>query len=424
MKNKYVMSLVISLALSIFFFGCKDGGTSMPASSSGSLDTSFGDGGKVTTAIGTMFDAIRDTAIQTDGSIVAVGSSPTGTFTGVFAIARYKSDGSLDTTFNTTGKVTTAIGLINDIANAVAIQSDGKIVVVGGSAYQPGNYIFGLARYNTDGSLDTSFGTGGMVTTAIGNASFAYDVVIQTDGKIVVAGASDSGFALARYNTDGILDTSFGTGGIATTAIGTSSMAFYISIQADGKIVAAGKSSTGATTSVLVLARYNTNGGPDASFGTGGIMTVSNGTSYIDNAVAFQKDDKIVTAGFSAPGGFGLARYNTDGSLDASFGSGGIAITKGIYGMANSVAIQPDGKIVAAGYSFIGSTIVFTLVRCDTNGSLDTSFNSTGIVTTQIGTVNDSANTVAIRPDGIIVVAGSSRTGDTTGVFAVAQYLP
>ena len=426
MKKKNVVLLVLFLNLSIYLLGCNDSSTSTPASSSGSLDTNFGAGGKVTTAIGAMFDSISDVVIQTDGSIVTVGSSPTGTYTGVFAIARYKSDGSLDTTFNSTGKVTTAVGSSNDIARTATIQADGKIVVVGGSASQPGNDIFALARYNINGSLDTSFGTGGTVTTTIGNASFANSVAIQPDDKIVVAGSAfisaTSEFALVRYNTDGSLDTGFGSGGIVTTSTGTSSGVLYVCVQANGKILAAGKS-TGYSTSALILTRYNSDGSLDTTFGNSGIVTTSTVTIWISN-VAVQTDGKIVAAGYSAPGGFGLARYNSDGTLDTSFGTGGIVITSGTNGIAWDVAVQSDGKIVAAGDSFIGSTPVFALARYNTNGSLDESFNSTGIVTTAIGTINDSANTVVIRPDGKIVAAGSSRTGSTTGVFAVAQYLP
>lgn len=427
MTSKNLVLLILFLNFSIFLFGC-DGGTSMPALSSGSLDTNFGTGGKVTTAIGARFDSISDVVIQTDGSIVAVGSSLTGTYTGVFAVARYKSDGSLDTTFNSAGKVTTAVGSIKDTASAAAIQPDGKIVAVGGSASQSGNDIFALARYNINGSLDTSFGTGGTVTTAIGNASFASSVAIQADEKIVVAGSAcigtTCGFALVRYNADGSLDTSFGAGGIVTTSTGTSAGAFYIDVQTDGKILAAGKSFTGTTTSVLVLARYNLNGSLDTTFGSSGIVTTPAETTDIDNAVAIQTDGKIVAAGFSAPGGFALARYNSDGGLDTTFGTGGIVITSVTNGIAWDVAIQGDGKIVAGGYSFIGSTPVFALARYNTDGSLDTSFNSTGIVTTSIGTINDSANAIAIRSDGEILAAGSSCTGSITGVFALAQYLP
>ena len=170
------------------------------------------------------------------------------------------TSGSLDTTFNTTGKVTTAIGAINDSALAVAIQSDGKIVAAGYS-YNGANYDFALVRYNTDGSLDTTFNTTGKVTTAIGASNdSAYVIAIQSDGKIVAAGYSDNGanydFALVRYNTDGSLDTTFNTTGKVTTAIGASNdYAYAVAIQSDGKIVAAGYSYNGANDD-FALVRY------------------------------------------------------------------------------------------------------------------------------------------------------------------------
>jgi uncharacterized delta-60 repeat protein len=421
MKNKSFVILL--LILSIPPFGCSDSSTSTTRSS-GSLDTNFGVSGKVTTSIGSRVDAIRAIAIQTDGSIVALGSSLTGTNVDVFALVRYKPDGSLDTTFNTTGTVTTAIGSIDDIPMTVDIQSDGKIVAAGHTT--PGG--FGLARYNSDGTLDTSFGTGGKVTTAIGNGSYAATVAFQTDNKIVVAGSALTGgsndFALVRYNSDGSLDTGFGTGGIVTTSTGTSVYALHVYIQTDGKILTVGVSSTSASISALVLARYNSDGSLDTTFGSDGIVTAASVTMGINN-VALQTDGKIVTVGYSFPG-FGLGRYNSDGTFDTTFGTGGIVNSSGINGIPWDVAIQDDGKIVAAGYSFVGSDSapVFALSRYNTNGSLDTSFNSTGIVTTAIGTMNDSANAVAICPNGMILAAGSSRTSSTTSVFTLVRYLP
>jgi len=194
--------------------------------------------------------AITFTACGSGGGGGASVTTPTQTPT----------SGSLDTTFNTTGKVTTAIGAINDSALAVAIQSDGKIVAAGYS-YNGANYDFALVRYNTDGSLDTTFNTTGKVTTAIGASNdSAYVIAIQSDGKIVAAGYSDNGanddFALVRYNTDGSLDTTFNTTGKVTTAIGASNdYAYAVAIQSDGKIVAAGYSYNGANDD-FALVRY------------------------------------------------------------------------------------------------------------------------------------------------------------------------
>jgi uncharacterized delta-60 repeat protein len=283
------------------------------------------------------------------------------------------AEGDLDTNFDSDGKVTTAIGGSNHRVRSVAIQSDGKIVAAGNS--RNGNWDFALARYNTDGSLDTSFDSGGKVTTDFGGGNDrAYSVAIQSDGKIVAAGYSSNGsnndFALARYNTDGTLDTNFDSGGKVTTDFGGGNdYAFSVAIQSDGKIVAAGRGS---------------NGGDD----------------------------------------FALVRYNTDGTLDTNFDSGGKVTTDfgGDDDQAYSVAIQSDGKIVVAGLSYTGSNNGFALVRYNTDGTLDTSFDSDGKVTTAIGGTNDRAYSVAIQSDGKIVAAGYSYSGISQD-FALVRYL-
>jgi uncharacterized delta-60 repeat protein len=359
----------------------------------GDLDPSFGNGGKVVTSINSSYGGDSDIAIQSDGKIVAVDISYNGgnneTNDG-FKLARYNTDGSLDTSFGTGGKVVTHIGN-RAFAGAVAIQPDGKIVAAGGSS-SGNNANFALARYNTNGSLDTTFGMGGIVVTSIGDRGFgssagasASAVAIQSDGRIVAAGSIQSYdesyqleeypyFVLARYNTDGSLDTSFGTGGIVVTDIGNFgdySAALAVALQSDGKIVAAGYSSS-RNISKFALARYNTNGSLDTTFGTGGIVLTLIGESSSAFAVAIQSNGKIVAAGRAEPyRGFGifhfaLARYNTDGSLDTSFGSGGKVVTPigNSNAFARAVAIQPAGKIVAAGGSGYGiSTHDFALVR-------------------------------------------------------------
>ncbi|MBF8255996.1 MAG: putative delta-60 repeat protein [Anaerolineales bacterium] len=371
------------------------------AASSGPLDTTFGTGGKVTTAFGPSPDEAHSVAIQSDGKIVVAGYSFNGTFNN-FALARYATNGSLDTTFGTGGKVTTAFGTdTNDRSWSVAIQSDGKIVAAGESAG-----FFALARYNADGSLDSSFGTGGKVKVTTVNG-LAVGVAIQSDGKIVAAGdtfnVADYDFMLIRYNADGSLDAAFGTGGIVTTATGTGTndSALSVAIQADGKIVAAGRSGS-LDDHDFALVRYNTDGSLDATFGTGGKATTPIGTDDWANSVVIQPDGKIVAAGYTGflNTDFALARYNTDGSLDTTFGTGGIATTAiGIHSYAKGVAVQSDGKILAAGDSTNGAgDSDFVLIRYNAGGSPDTTFGTGGIVTTAIGTDTvDNARSVAIQ---------------------------
>jgi uncharacterized delta-60 repeat protein len=432
----------------------------------GDLDPSFGTGGKVLTNFSgcsnctNSNDGANAAAIQTDGKIVAAGFS--STFEPDFALARYNIDGSLDTTFGSSGTVTISLspGGIN-IVNAVAIDTEDKIVVAGVSTVSgSGSQDFSLIRLNTDGSLDTSFGSGGKVTTEFGdrNSASANAIAIQADNKIVVAGSSFvnglSDFALARYNTDGSLDTSFGTGGMVLTDFnnGNNDVANALAIQKDGKIILAGFSNAIGSDGFLLaadfaLARYNTDGSLDTSFGIGGklltnfifIGAPSNGGDDAANAVAIQTDGKIVAAGFfklpvggtglPTGGGFALARYNTDGSLDPSFGSGGNVITvfsgNGSSDVANGIAIQSDGKIVAAGVSLVNGSDEFALARYDTDGSLDPSFGIEGKVLTDFGNgSNDAAKAVVIQADDKIVAAGSAGSVSSfSGAFALARYI-
>jgi uncharacterized delta-60 repeat protein len=399
---------------------------------SGSLDTTFGTGGIVTTPIGSYDAYAYALGIGSDGRIVAAGYSSNGSNYD-FAIVRYNTNGSLDTTFGTGGIVTTPVGSGNAIANALGIQSDGNILAAG-SSYNGSNYNFALVRYNTNGSLDTTFGTGGIVTTPIGSYdAYAYALAIQSDGRIVVAGYSSNGsnynFALVRYNTNGSLDTTFGTGGIVTTPMGSGyDIAYALAIQSDGSILAAGSSYNGSNYDFAIV-RYNTNGSLDTTFGTGGIVTTSIGTGDSEAlALGIGSDGMILTAGKSYNGSnydFALARYNTNGSLDTTFGTGGIVTTPVGSGdaYANVVGIQSDGSILTAGKSFNGSHYDFTLVRYNTNGSPDTSFGTDGIVTTPIGSNDSYAIALGIQSDGNILAAGSSDNGSNIN-FALVSYLP
>ncbi len=405
---------------------------------SGSLDSSFGSGGIVTTVFGSLNDVARALAIQSDGKLVVAGYAYIGS-TIDFAMARYNTDGSLDSTFGTGGIVTTPIGASHDYGYALAIQADGKIVVAGFATF--GTADIAVVRYDTDGSLDTSFGGTGKVTTPIGTGDdYGTAIGIQSDGKIVVAGSAYMGttnnndFAVVRYNTDGSLDTSFGSGGKVTTPIGTSSdSGNAVAIQADGKIVVAGSVYMGTSTrNDFAVVRYDTDGSLDTSFGSGGKMITQAGSrDDWGYAVAIQSDSKIVVAGCARTLGsfnqdFTLVRYDTDGSLDSSFGSGGIVRTPigtgDDYGYA--LAIQPSGKLVVAGYAYNFTTSVnnFAVARYNTDGSFDTSFGSGGKVTTPVGTGTAVARALAIQADGKIVAAGSARPGTTIDDFAVVRY--
>lgn len=395
----------------------------------GQVDTGFGRTGIITTQIGSSDDAAYGVAIQADGKIVAVGSGTSSTPD--FAIVRYNPDGSLDNSFGTGGRVITPFGNSSDVAYAVAIQSDGKIVAAG-TTNNGSNYDFALARYRADGSLDPSFGSGGKVTTALGNSNdLAFAVVIQTDGNIVAGGYGYSGapnyFGLARYYPNGALDPSFGTGGKVLTPIGgADDYIASLALQTDGRIVAAGYAAI-ASNLDFALARYNTDGSLDSSFnGTGKITTAIGTQNDVANSVKIQGDGKIVAAGYATTASnidIALVRYNTNGSLDTSFGTNGKVTTA--IGSGNDFAqasvIQANGKIVIAGGSFTGSNEDFAIVRYNGDGSLDTTFNGTGKATIGIGTGNDEGRAIALQPDNKFVVAGYYFNGSNND-FALVRY--
>jgi uncharacterized delta-60 repeat protein len=308
----------------------------------GDLDPAFGNGGIQITDFFGSYDSATSLALQGDGKIVVAGTAfhGSGFNSADFALARYNPDGTLDPTFGAGGKQTTDFFGNRDQANGVAIEPDGKIVAVGLALHGDTDSTadFALARYNPDGTLDLSFGSGGKQTTDFfGNADFAAGVVIQPDGRIVAAGYAQhqnavSSFALARYTLDGSLDQSFGSGGKLTTDFGNGATGEAVAIQPDGKLVVAGSAYPPGLSSdpIFALARYNPNGSLDQTFGTGGKqMTGFFGHTAVAASVAIEPDGMIVAAGDAFHGSdsstadFALARYNPNGSLDQSFGAGG-----------------------------------------------------------------------------------------------------
>lgn len=396
----------------------------------GTLDVTFDTDGITTVPIGMSDDYGLSMALQPDGKIVTAGYIYNGTDAD-FAVIRYNTDGSLDLTFSGDGMVTTAIGTSDEEAYSVLIQPDGKILVAGLSL-TGFNYEFALVRYNTDGSLDLSFDTDGKVTTAVGLDDYGFAVDLQPDGKIVVAGTSFSGtnydFALARYNSDGSLDLTFDTDGMLLTDMGNEDILRCMTVQADGKIVVAGTSFNGANND-FALARYNTDGSLDLSFDTDGKKIHPVGVNNDEiRSLILQPDGKLVVAGLSDAGpasDFALARYNMDGSFDLGFSSDGIVITNigsgSSYDVAFSVALQSDGKIVAAGFSNNSLNDDFALARYTADGSLDLSFDGDGILTTAVGMPDSRAYAVAIQTDGKIIAAGQSHNGSNFD-FAAARY--
>ncbi|HMA38255.1 MAG TPA: S-layer homology domain-containing protein, partial [Chloroflexia bacterium] len=305
-----------------------------------------------------------------------------------------------------------------------------RIVAAGDSISPTNGTLIALARYQSDGSLDPSFGTGGRVMTRLpGGAAHVNALALQLDGRIIVAGeqqGSTTDFAVARYLPGGSLDPGFGSGGLVFTDFqGGADTVNALVVQSDGRLLVAGTTFTSTGTSRLnvALARYLPNGSLDPSFGTGGqVVTSFGGAADSAQALAVQSDGRIVVAGAHGPYGsqqFLVARYLANGTLDASFGTGGQVVTSfgGTTAQANALTLQLDGKIVAGGVSTRGGLGDFALARYLANGSLDPAFGSGGLVLTDFAGGNDLLQSVASQPDGNIVAAGSSDSD-----FALARY--
>ncbi|MCP5094201.1 MAG: hypothetical protein GY943_01480 [Chloroflexi bacterium] len=380
----------------------------------GDLDSTFGTNGVVETDLGG-HDVSTDIALQSDGKIIVVGSDFMNAFD--FVVIRYNSDGSLDASFGTNGKVTTDIGGI-DYARGVAIQADGKIVVAGRSTVN-GEPEFTLVRYNVNGSLDTTFDNDGIVLTRFSGVSSAddeaYAIALQADGKIIVSGKADSKFALARYNSNGSLDNTFDDDGRVIDVSGTANS---VLVQSDGKIIAVGGG--------IKLIRYLADGSRDTTFGTGGEVVTTNFPLYMSGIdAALQADGKIVVVGnsysqFSDITTYDIVilRYEIGGSIDTAFGTDGIVIQD--FGMGGDqgigVAIDRNGRILVSGTVHDVSAETFALIQFNTNGSLDTSFSGDGIADS---VTCCRAHKAVIQPDSNIVV-----TGYTSGAnFLTARFL-
>lgn len=298
-------------------------------------------------------------------------------------------------------------------AYATALQTDGKVLIAG-SVNNDGKGMITVARRNSNGDPDDTFGSKGFVMTAVGSYEMrGLALAVQADGKILAAGHTYNGkdwdFALLRYNSNGSLDSSFANAGRQTTDISGTDAVSQIVVQSDGKIIVAGREGS----NLVTLVRYNSNGSLDSSFGSAGklVTTLTLGHGYGD-PIALQSDGKIVVTGTNDYGNnrwydIAVARYYANGSLDTSFGSSGYAVTSLGSGAdrGNAVKVQSDGKIVVAGIGYNGNNFDIALVRYSNSGRLDTTFHGDGISTTQVKG-DDYGHVIAIQSDGKILVGG------------------
>ena len=415
------------------------------ASASEILDPGFGSGGIVTTAFGSGRDDVLTIVVQPDGKILAGGLAVTSPTTIGFALARYNPDGSLDTAFGTGGKVTTDFpGAYASEIQALALQPDGKIVAVGFAEPAVLNEDFAVARYNSNGTLDATFGTGGILEFNIAPAATVDDaalaVAIQADNKIIMAGYSkppggDYNFAIARLLPDGSLDTTFNTDGrkFMDFSGGFNDICNDVAIDpATSKIYVAGSAAVnvGPDTHIAV-ARINPDGTNDTTFGPSAngkaIITFGAPRETAFNA-KLQPDGKLLLSGTSSVTTdyqMMLARLDTSGSPDTSFGNNGVALHT--FGFQQSVGTggldrQADGKIVVGGYSFDGANGLVTAARFNTDGSLDSTFGTSGYAAFNIAPAF-LVNAMSLQPDGKVLVAGErSDTDFTVSDFFVVRF--
>jgi uncharacterized delta-60 repeat protein len=398
----------------------------------GSLDSLFGKGGKATIDFGGS-DAAYATALRPDGRIVLAGGTSKGTNGTDVAVAQLNPKGTADSSFGVNGHTAADFGG-DDGASAVALQPDGKIVVAGSTLKGPANFDFAVARINSKGLFDSSFGVGGEVTVDFGGFDMASAVALRPDGKIIVAGRKSNGtngtddFAVAQFNPDGAVDGSFGVGGKSAADFGGEDSAAAVALQPDGKIVVAGSTKKGPASYDFAVARIKPNGYFDNSFGTGGKVTVDFGGDDLAHAVALRPDGKIVVAGYTTKGtngrDFAVVRINRDGTIDSSFGAGGkTAADFGGDEIGYAVALQADGKIVVAGDTTKGTNFDdFAVARINPNGLYDRSFGAGGRMTVDFGG-REGAAAVVLQPGGKIVVGGYTTKGATGQDFAVARLL-
>jgi uncharacterized delta-60 repeat protein len=397
---------------------------------SGQLDTTFNTDGLVNT--GSFGGAQSKMIMQADGKFVIVG----GTFTD-FIAARFNADGSEDSGFGGTGRVTTDVagGLFVEYARAVVQQPDGKLVVAGEGTLPNNSAAVAMVRYNADGTLDNTFsGDGKVLEAAV--AGRAYAVALQSDGKIVVAGSapvtggSDYGdMMVARFNVDGSLDSGFGTAGVTTFDLGIGTdVARNLVVLTDGSVVVAGEAQPSSGNTQTAVAKLDGNGDLDVSFGVAGKLAIPGANA--GRGFALQSDGKLLLAGGtqSFPSSFVVMRLNADGSYDSGFGNGGASVirtstsTTGEGDIAATVAVRPDGYIYVAGKS--GSINEnFGLVRFTAAGELDTSFGTNGISNIDFNGLEDGAESVVIQQDGKVVMGGYARPTSNDG-YGLARVHP
>jgi uncharacterized delta-60 repeat protein len=402
----------------------------------GALDNTFGVNGKASFVVAGLQDASNAFALQPDGKMITAGTYINGA-TWDFVVVRLNMNGTPDNTFGIGGKVTTGITVGHDVPWRIVIQPDGKIIVAGYGDNGVNNDVI-MVRYNTNGSLDNTFDGDGIVITDLGASEGAFGLAIQPDGKIVAAGVSNAPgqqeAAVFRYNANGTPDNTFdGDGVMIFPGPSTNDHIREVAIQTDGKIIMAGADNYSGGNFRGELVRLNTNGSPDNGFGTNGLVTFP--LPYaIFYGMTLQSDGKIVAAGAGAtsmnPGSGGslLARFNSDGTPDNTFNGNGYNLQQlGFSSNFTGVKQQSNGKLIGVGSARFtdpltgATTWDFLLRRYTTNGLFDNAFDGDGAAIVQFGfNVDDGAALCDIQANGKIVASGFSFNGGSQD-FAIIR---
>lgn len=386
----------------------------MASGAPGDLDLGFNGTGKRVIDFGGS-EVASAMAIQPDGKILLAGRGPTGNS---FTLTRLTPNGTLDPSFGGSGTGTKSLDLGSPAQPyAMTIAPDGKIVLAGAVNEGSGSVDAAVARFSADGAPDTSFSSTGWRSADFGGVNDrATGVAVLPDGKIILVGSGGSGtrrFVVARLTSHGVYDSAFEGAGLIMVPGTEGGDASAVALQPDGTIVVAGIVYAGPNSPDMGVARLNAGGTPDTSFDGDGVRMLDSGGSDEAAAVALQPDGKVLVAGDTNIASFALVRLNTDGSPDNDFNGDGrvdIAFGPGATRAATAMALQPDGKIVLAGKAEKG----FGFARVQPGGAVDTTFSGDGRQVVLFNSNSqDGANGVALEPDGSIVAAGLASAGPT-----------
>ncbi|MGJ8746083.1 T9SS type A sorting domain-containing protein [Polaribacter sp.] len=403
----------------------------------GILDPTFGTNGIAITEVSNNLinDGGKSVLVKDDGTILVTGYTTNANGNSDFALVQYDSNGILDSSFGTNGIAVLDINGFDEEASFSLLQSDGKIITVGHTTNSNKDII--VARFNSNGTLDTTYAINGLFTYDSGADDFGKKVAILPDNKIFIGCEISSNYGIIKISETGTVITSFGTNGITTTDLGSVDSLRDLKLQSDGKILIAGTSGKNDIGDGDVydkaLIRHNSDGSLDNTFNSTGIIFTSFESGKNDGgyAINIQPDGKIIINGSSEDNqgydNIALTRYNTDGSIDESFGTNGTTFTNySDYDFSFTSLIQTDGKIILGGY-FINVTTLqrdLILLRYTNNGILDNTFGNNGITTTDLNNNSrDFGFSLAFQSNNKILFAGYTKENGNTYDFAIARYI-